>query len=151
MADEIERLSKELKTVKEYNEATISELAPIRYERNLSAIDAEMKTEGLIDFREKIPEIEKIILAMPPEQSTAYDTAEGFKSVYKNLKLQELIKKPQASTTVNPDVRPKPKIVPIESSSSPSGGAVNGNAERKKALTHAIETGDWPDFMAKYG
>ena len=152
MADEIERLNKELETVKEHNKATISELAPIRYERNLSAIDAEMKTEGLIDFREKIPEIEKIILAMPPEQSTAYDTAEGFKSVYKNLKLQELIKKLQASTTViNPDVRPKPKLVPIESSSSPSGGAVNSNAERKKAFAHATEIGDWTDFMAKYG
>ena len=40
MADEIERLSKELKTVKEYNEATISELAPIRYERNFSVLNS---------------------------------------------------------------------------------------------------------------
>ena len=151
MADEVERLNKELETVKEYSKAAISELAPFRYERNLSAIDTEMKAEGLIDFREKVSEIEKIILAMPPEQSVAYDTTEGFKNVYKDLKLRELIKKPQASTTVNPDVRPKPKIVPIESSSSPSGGDTSTTAERNKAFAHAKKTGDWPSFMEKYG
>lgn len=153
MAEEMRNLKKELEFVKETSKAAISELMPIRYERNLSVIDSEMKTEGLTDFKEHVPEIEKIIRAMPPDKAETYDTVDGFKFLYKNLKLQELVKK-QASTTdknTNADVRPTPRVVQIESGSSPSGGATSRAAEREKALTLAKKSGDWTDFMDKFG
>lgn len=153
MVEKMRGLEKKLEVAEETIKMAVSELTPIRYERNLSVIDSEMKTEGLTDFKEKVPEIEKIIRAMPPDKAETYDTIDGFKFLYKNLKLQELVKK-QAGTTekhTNADVRPTPKVVQIESGSSPSGGATSKAAEREKALTLAKKSGDWTDFMDKFG
>ena len=150
MLEKMESLEGEVAAMKEREQATISELAPLRYERSLRGIDSEMKAEGLTDFREKLPEIEKILLAMPPDRAEVYDTVDGFKSLYKSIKLQEFTKK-QAGTTINSDMRIKPKVVPIESSSSPSGGVASTNAERDNAMALAKKSGNWVPFMQKYG
>ena len=151
MVEKVRSLEKQIESANEVNKAILSDIMPIRYEPNLSVIDTEMKAEGLTDFKEKVPEIEKIILAMPADKVATYDTIDGFKFLYKNLKLQEFTKKPQVSTTANPDVRPKPKVVPIESSSSPSGGVASTSAERDNAMALAKKSGDWTNFFVKYG
>lgn len=148
-AKQIQELRAELERVKQYEAGVASELAPIRYERTMGSIDARMKQEGLTDFKDKLPEIEKILLAMPPEQMAAYDNPHGFEYVYKNLKLQDF-KKAQVEKHKNPDERPKPKVVPIESSSSPSG-VESVNTERTKAKEKAVQTGDWTEFFMKFG
>ncbi|MDI6788312.1 MAG: hypothetical protein QME51_08070 [Planctomycetota bacterium] len=156
MAQEVKSLKRDLEAMKEINRAITSDIMPLRYERNVNMIDNEMKAEGLTDFKEKLPEIESMIKAMPPEKIETYDTIDGFKALYKSLKLQELVKK-QASTTDKQnkqnaaDVRPNPRVVPIESGSSPSGGATTTNAERAKAFALASKSGNWVSYLEKYG
>lgn len=147
-AKHIKELQEELHRVKE-NEYGISlELAPLRYDRTMTAIDTKMKQEGFADFKDKLPEIEKILFAMPPDKMAIYDNQQGFEFLYKNLKLGEF-KKASEEKPKKPDERPKPKVIPIESSSSPSGG--ESNNEKTKAFDKAKATGDWTEYFMKFG
>lgn len=140
-------------TIDNYGSILQQELAPVHYERVMVAIDKKMKQEGFDDFKEKLPVIENILQSMTPEDMAFLDNPEGFEKIYKNLKLQDFkMMQENKKPALPPDNRPVPKIVPIESSSSPSGGVNDGKTvEREKDKKRAIETGDWTNFLMKWG
>lgn len=151
LSKQILSLSDEIKQMRENEKILAMELAPIRYEKAMSAIDSQLKKEGLTDFRQKLPEIERIMLSMPPEKMVEFDNPAGFENLYKRLKLSEMVQKEK--TSVIPPVLPKKEaqnIVPVESSSSPSNADTSGN-DRTKEFAKAKKTGDWTNFMMKYG
>lgn len=145
LSKQILSLSEEVRQMKEKERIIEGELAPVRYEKAMSIIDDQMKKEGLTDFKQKLPAIEKIMLAMPQDRMAEFDNPAGFETLYKRLKLDELVRKEQASVAAV-----KSKIVPIDSSSSPSNADTSGN-DRVKDMARAKKTGDWTDFMVKYG
>ncbi|MDP2672059.1 MAG: hypothetical protein Q8O68_00935 [Candidatus Daviesbacteria bacterium] len=145
LSKQILTLSEQVKQMQENERMVAVELAPARYEKVMTNIDSQLKKEGLDDFKQKLPEIEKIMLAMPPDKMAEYDNPPGFEYLYRKIKLNELVQKERTSTTTA-----KPKIIPIESSSSPSNVNTEGN-DRNKEFMKAKKTGDWADFMMKYG
>ncbi|TXH47747.1 MAG: hypothetical protein E6Q97_26510 [Desulfurellales bacterium] len=98
--------------------------APIMYERNRDAVDKSLKAMGYEDFREYIPKIETFIASLDnPSAVQFYDTPEGVKGLYFQMKLEE--SRSQQSAAKDPGMaKPKPPVVRIPSGSGPSSASV---------------------------
>lgn len=145
LSQQILSLSDEIKQMRENEKIIAAELAPVRYEKVMTSIDSELKKEGLTDFKQKLPEIEKIMLAMPPERMAEYDNPGGFEYLYRKIKLNELVRKENVTPAIA-----KQNIVTIESSASPSNANTAGN-DKTKEFNKAKKTGDWTNYMMQYG
>lgn len=94
--------------------------APIMYERNRDAVDKSLKAMGYDDFREYIPKIETFITSLEdPSAVQFYDTPEGVKGLYFQMKLEEARTQQKAAQETGM-AKPKPPVVRIPSGSGPS-------------------------------
>lgn len=128
---------------------------PSIYESNRQRVANELKSQGFNDFMEYLPKMESAILGIKdPNLTSFYDTPEGSKSLYFQLKAQDLQKAP--ARPIQPQVVPRGNPVPpqvqIESGSQPSGNFNDdsGNTYRT-AFRRAINSGDdkesWNDVL----
>jgi len=142
-----EPLMKELKELKDSIAAITATTAPMQAERAFQEIDKEMKAEGLTDFLEKRPDVEKVIMSMPVGERERFSDRTGFIFVYKDLKLKEALR---AQKTTSPDLRPAPNVIPIESGTIPTGASGDASAYAT-AFKTAKETGDWSEVLRLKG
>lgn len=141
-------LQKEIESIKATLRSTLDTVAPIQYQANLEFADKIAKEQGFTDFKEYLPKIREVLLAMPYEEAYKMDTIEGTLSIYKDIKLQELFKASKKSA--NPDERPKPKVIPIEKGSG-SPAPVDEEASYQDIFKKAKETGDWTEVLKQKG
>jgi len=121
---------------------------PLKYERIKANIDAEFKAQGFDDFMAHIPEIESRVLNLPIDKMGIYNTEWGFKSIYKDIKLEEM--KATLEKSAEPkisDERPTPNLVPIEGAGGSPSGADNFESQYKSGLKRAKQTGDFTDLI----
>lgn len=109
-----------------------------QYEKNLRLLDNDMKSQGFNDFMKYWPEIEPEIQTLPPQSQ-----AMVAKSLYFEKKFKE---KPESK--ISPDARPKPKVTPVESSTTPTNIS---DTSYQEAFNKAKETGDWSEVYKLKG
>lgn len=150
IAPHVTGLKSEIESLK----ATVSELTevtrPTVYQTVVSQLDSELKGDGLTDFKEKLPLVEAALQALPENQFVAMNNKEGLKSIYKDLKLKELLG--QGKTVEKVDERPAPNVESIvEGGNSTSSGTDDGLAKYQAAFKLAQETGDWTEVLEMKG
>lgn len=126
---------------------------PVQYENNLKQLDSTFKKDGFDDFRDYVPRIEEAIYKMPEGQQRSYDSWEGYRALYMEMKLKDM--KSQTSVSARPvssDERPIPPVA-VESGSS-AKSPVDVDAQYNKAFERATKSGrteDWMEVVALKG
>lgn len=127
--------------------------APAIYEQNRNLVDKSLKEIGYDDFMSYIPKIEAhIAKTQDPEMVRFYDTIEGAKSLYFQMKLDEM-KEASKKTAETPGLaKPKPPVIriPIPSGAPASSGADDAKAELRSLLQKAQKTGMLTDSTAVF-
>lgn len=159
IAPYVEPYKKKVGTLEATLESFKGVLAPLAYENNLKMVDKSLKEKGHTDFLEYRSRIEEHIFSLPVEQQAEYDSPQGYVSIYKDLKIQDMEKKmsapPREERPKNPDARKMPKLVNIES----SGGVATKTDDSLSQLNAAVRkaqnsgrTSDWQEVIRlKYG
>lgn len=132
---------------------------PSIYESNRQRVANELKSQGFNDFMEYLPKMESAILGIKdPNLTSFYDTPEGSKSLYFQLKAQDLQKAParQVQPQVVPRGNPTPPQVQIESGSQPSGNFNDDSGNNyRTAFRRAVSAGDdkeaWNEVLRQKG
>jgi hypothetical protein len=139
---------------------------PAMYESNRQRVANELRMQGFPDFLDYLPKMESHILGLrDPQEVQFYDTPTGAKSLYFQLKAQDL-NQPQAIRQAAPPPpvvqRQMPKVeqkVPetrIDSASGPSSGLNDDpNQMYRTAFRRASTLGDdkeaWNDVLRQKG
>jgi len=116
---------------------------PAMYESNRQRVSQELKSQGFNDFLDYIPKMESHIVGIQdPQLVQFYDTPMGAKSLYFQLKAQELQATPAKAPPAPAPVRQSaPQIVPqtrVDSGSQPSSGLNDDSASNyRKAFQRA--------------
>lgn len=128
-------------------EATIAQLsqglAPVMYQNARQRVANELKEDGFDDFLEYIPKIEQVVATVEDNNLfNYYNTPEGAKSLYYQLKAKELKSsppQPQSQQKKEPVLeRQRPPIVKLESGRSSSNGVTDDwNAKYQEAIKFA--------------
>lgn len=130
-------------------EAQVQQLAlgtqPAIYESNRQRVSNELKAQGFNDFLDYLPKMESVVVGIKdPNLVSFYDTPEGSKALYFQLKAQDLQKAPRVNvpretTAANP-VAP---TVQIDSGSQPSGSYNDDSSHNyRSAFRRATSAGD---------
>ena len=141
LKEQIKKLSTQLEDVQ-------SEMRPARYNTVQDEIEQEMKTAGFDDYKEKLPEIELAVQGMSKERQGVYNNKDGFVSIFKSMKLDELKNAKNIAPTkviTDDDKRAKPDVDVMDGGVTPSN-ADDSSTAHSQAFQKANESGDWQDW-----
>lgn len=135
----VKRIEDQLKQTQDMLRQLTANTAPMVLQSSLSRVDTHVKeTLGQSDFLGYQGKIRDYLIGLPPEQARSLDNEAGWLSVYKDLKLRELMAKPnEAPKPVPPAAqaeRPAPKLVPVESGKSASSGINDDDSSKYRGL-----------------
>lgn len=143
------RLEREIAELK----AQMSGLNPVIYDVNRQTVAKELKAEGHDDFIETLPEIEAYLVTVKdPALANYYDTTEGVKEVFRQIKLKKMMEnqKAPAPTPKAPLEKKQPPIQKIDGGSQPSsiGSVDDWSATQNELLNKWKRTKDTRDLQA---
>jgi len=145
----------------QFLEAQVQQLAqgiqPSIYESNRQRVSNELKAQGFNDFNEYLPKMESVVVGLKdPNLVSFYDTPEGSKALYFQLKAQDLQKAPPRQTMAQNVPRGIPENIPatqIDGGAQSSGQYIEPeNQSYKAAFKRAIGTDDrdaWNEVLMK--
>jgi hypothetical protein len=151
----------------QFLESQLQQLAqgtqPVIYETNRQRVSNELKAQGFNDFMDYLPKMEMHMTTInDPQLAGFYDTPQGAKSLYFQLKAQDMLKTPQAKI-VQQDVsrrtvtsNPVPPATQIDSGSQPSGSFNDDSGHNyRQAFRRATNLGDdkeaWNEVLRQKG
>ena len=150
----------------QFLESQVQQLAqgtqPVIYETNRQRVANELKAQGFNDFMEYLPKMEMhMVTIQDPQLAGFYDTPQGAKSLYFQLKAQDMLKTPQAKQ-VAPDVsrrtqtNPIPPATQIDGGAQPSGSFNDDSGHNyRQAFRRATNLGDdkeaWNEVLRQKG
>lgn len=118
---------------------------PVLYESNRQRVANELKSQGFDDFLNYIPKMESHIVSLSdPQLVNFYDTPQGAKALYFQLKAQDLNSRPaqQPSVPARQAASVAPPAVQIDGGSQPMGAANDDGASNyRRAFKRATELG----------
>jgi len=146
----------------QFLEQQIQQLAqgvqPSIYESNRQRVANELKSSGFNDFYDYLPKMESHLLNVKdPNLVQFYDTPEGSKALYFQLKAQDLQKSPQKQQTVPREIsNPIPPAAQIDGGGQSSGQFIddsghNYRAAFKRATTLGDDKEAWNEVLRQKG
>lgn len=118
---------------------------PSIYQSNRQRVSDELKAQGFNDFNEYLPKMESVVVGIKdPNLVSFYDTPEGSKALYFQLKAQDLQKAPARTVNV-PRVTPEQSVpaTQIDGGSQGSGQYVESLGQNyRTAFRRAVSAGD---------
>lgn len=146
----IEELKREIESLKAYTAG----LNPVIFNINRQKVSNDLKAEGFEDFLDYIPTMEvELSKVTDPALQAFYDTEEGSKVFYKQLKAKEFLdaskKKSEEPQKSAPMERPRPPVQRIDGGNQPSSMNANDdwNAKYNELLTKWKRTKDRGTFQ----
>ena len=136
----VKRLEADLQATKRLMQEINEQTAPMRLNASLERVDKFAKESlGLNDFMEYRGKIQEKLVSLPPEVARGLDNESGWITLFKDIKLKELIdqvlaskKAPEPAT--KPVERTSPTIVPIESGRGSSKGFSDDESSKYRSL-----------------
>jgi hypothetical protein len=141
-------LKEQIKDLTNQLEEIQSEMRPTRYNTVMEEIDREMKEAGFDDFKEKQAEIENTVHLMSPERQGVYNNKDGYISIFKSMKLDELKNAKNIApkkVITDDDKRVKPDVEVMDGGVTPSQ-ADDSATVHNQAFERAKKTGHWGDW-----
>jgi len=146
-------------------EAQVQQLAigtqPAIYESNRQRVSNELKAQGFNDFIDYLPKMESVVVGIKdPALVSFYDTPEGSKALYFQLKAQDLQKSPARPPVNVPRetvvANPTPPVTQIDGGSQSSGSYTDDSAHTyRSAFRRATSLGDdkeaWNEVLRQKG
>lgn len=136
----VKRLEADLLETKKRMQEIDIQTAPMRLNASLERVDKFAKDSlGLTDFMDYRVKIQDELRSLPPEVARGLDNESGWLTVFKDIKLKELMaqvaehKKSVPSETKSIE-RVSPSIVPIESSRGSSKGFSDDDSSKYRSL-----------------
>ena len=132
-------------------------IQPSIYESNRQRVSNELKAQGFNDFNDYLPKMESIVGGLTdPNLISFYDTKEGSKALYFQLKAQDLQKAPPRQAMTQNVPRGIPENIPatqIDGGAQSSGQHIEPeNQSYKAAFRRAVGTDDrdaWNEVLMK--
>jgi len=151
----------------QFLESQLQQLAqgtqPVIYETNRQRVANELKAQGFNDFMDYLPKMEMHMTTIQdPQLAGFYDTPQGAKSLYFQLKAQDMMKVPQSKVVVQDVPRrtsapnPVPPATQIDGGSQPSGSFNDDSGHSyRQAFRRASTLGDdkeaWNEVLRQKG
>lgn len=126
------------------------------YESNQKRLSEELKRDGFDDFNDYLPKMKEYVSELKDDRQVMfYDTYEGGKALYHQMKNKELmgrLKADEASKS-SPTVK-RPPIVRIDAGSSQGSSIDPQSVKAKEAFKQAVKTrhpDDWNNYLRLIG
>jgi hypothetical protein len=135
----IEKMMRENESLRHQVSQMMTALQPTMFETARSRVDNELKSQGFTDFLDYIPKIDAHVAGVKDENLFRYyNTPEGAKALYFQMKARDLTKAPTPPKDNNNFERPKPPIVKIDGGTpTPQGKVDDTDAKIRSAMDHA--------------
>lgn len=126
------------------------------YESNQKRLSEELKREGFEDFNEYLPKMKDYVSNLKEDRMVMfYDTPEGGKALYHQLKNKELMERMKALEAGNaPQPVRRPPIVRIDAGSSQGSQVDVSSIKLREALKQAVSSqhpDDWNNYLRLKG
>jgi hypothetical protein len=148
----------------QYLEAQMNQMAegtkPVIYQSNRQRVADDLKRQGFNDFMDYIPKMEGHMVSLrDPSLVNFYDTPEGAKALYFQLKAQDLqgsLQRQAPAPVAQPSPAVRPPITKIDGGGQPSSGNVDDAGFRyKQDFRKAVNLGDdkeaWNNVLRNKG